>query len=156
MKKCWLTTNFEDYVKASSANELTLLVKNQEIDLSEISSFYDVEFEFYTKDRLSITYKGKTIDSESVVIYIGSNLMCQKSVELYASNRNYNFTSYKNISDFLDTEFEKKYDYVTIVCNIDNIDDSSFYKCTNKVNINNIYTSVGFLLYDDRYLKQYL
>lgn len=151
MKKCWLTTNFEDYVKASSANELTLLVKNQEIDLLEISSFYDVEFEFYTKDRLSITYKGKTIDSESVVIYIGSNLMCQKSVELYASNRNYNFTSYKNISDFLDTEFEKKYDYVTIVCNIDNIDDSSFYKCTNKVNINNIYTSVGFLLYDDIY-----
>ncbi|HEL0066331.1 TPA: hypothetical protein TUD77_001207 [Streptococcus equi subsp. zooepidemicus] len=151
MKKCWFTTNFEDYVKASSTNELTLLVKNQEINLSEISNFYDVEFEFYTKDRLSITDKGKTVNSESVVIYIGSNLMCRKSVELYASNRKYNFTPYKSANDFLDTEFDKKYAYVTIVCNTDDIDDSIFYKCTNKVNINNIYTSVGFLLYDDIY-----
>lgn len=59
-----------------------------------------MEFEFYTKDRLSITDKGKTVNSESVVIYIGSNLMCRKSVELYASNRKYNFTPYKSANDF--------------------------------------------------------
>ncbi|HET1703917.1 TPA: hypothetical protein VQQ02_002077, partial [Streptococcus pneumoniae] len=144
MKKCWLTTNFEDYLKALSTNELTLLVKNLEIDLSEISIFYDVKFEFYKKDRLSITDKGKTVDSESIIIYIGSNTKCQKIVELYASNRKYNFISYKSINNFLDTEFEQKYAYVTIVCNFDIIDDSIFYKCTNKFNVNNIYTSVGF------------
>ncbi|HHG7448262.1 TPA: hypothetical protein ACPX9M_001269 [Streptococcus pneumoniae] len=151
MKKCWLTTNFEDYLKALSTNELTLLVKNLEIDLSEISIFYDVKFEFYKKDRLSITDKGKTVDSESIIIYIGSNTKCQKIVELYASNRKYNFISYKSINNFLDTEFEQKYAYVTIVCNFDIIDDSIFYKCTNKFNVNNIYTSVGFFLYDDIY-----
>lgn len=151
MKKCWLTTNFEDYLKALSANELTLLVKNLEIDLSEISIFYDVKFEFYKKDKLPITDKGKTVDSESIIIYIGSNAKCQKIVELYASNRKYNFISYKSINNFLDTEFEQKYAYVTIVCNFDIIDDSIFYKCTNKFNVNNIYTSVGFLLYDDIY-----
>ncbi|VTE44351.1 Uncharacterised protein [Streptococcus pneumoniae] len=119
-------------------------MKNLEIDLSEISIFYDVKFEFYKKDRLSITDKGKTVDSESIIIYIGSNTKCQKIVELYASNRKYNFISYKSINNFLDTEFEQKYAYVTIVCNFDIIDDSIFYKCTNKFNVNNIYTSVGF------------
>ncbi|HGS2300729.1 TPA: hypothetical protein ACL8SA_002101, partial [Streptococcus pneumoniae] len=54
------------------------------------------------------------------------------------------FISYKSINNFLDTEFEQKYAYVTIVCNFDIIDDSIFYKCTNKFNVNNIYTSVGF------------
>ncbi|MEE5641144.1 hypothetical protein V2N20_07965 [Streptococcus pneumoniae] len=126
-------------------------MKNLEIDLSEISIFYDVKFEFYKKDRLSITDKGKTVDSESIIIYIGSNTKCQKIVELYASNRKYNFISYKSINNFLDTEFEQKYAYVTIVCNFDIIDDSIFYKCTNKFNVNNIYTSVGFFLYDDIY-----